>query len=93
MTKPVGRRAPLKSVEENSAPVGTALAVMSHSSIPAKPQVKKKASAHACASFRGSCCKELAHGSGGDARSRISRMVRRLPAAIEGIQSEGGFWK
>ncbi len=92
MTKPAERRSLLRSVEENSALVGTAPAVMSHSSIPAKPQVRIKDSAHACASFRGGYCKELARGSGGDVRSRRSRIVSRPPAALERIQSEGGFY-
>ncbi len=91
LTKPAERRPLLKSVAQNSALAGTAPAVMSHSSIPAKPQVRTKDSAHACASFRGSYRKELARGSGGDVRSRRSRIVSRPPATIEGIRFEGGF--
>ena len=91
LRKPAERGPLLKSVEENSALVGTAPAVMSHSSIPAKPQVKIKASARACASSRGSYSKELTRGSGRDVRTRRSRMVRRLPVGIERIQSESGF--
>src|SRR5713226_1424526 len=46
-----------------------------------------------CASFQGSYCKGLAHGSGEDARSRRSRIAGQLPAAIEGLAARRGFQK
>jgi len=93
LTKPAERRPLLKSVGRRSAPAGTAPAVMSRSNIPAKPQVKIKATVHACASFQGSYCKGLARGSGEDARSRRSRIAGQLPAAIEGLAARCGFQK
>jgi hypothetical protein len=66
--------------------VGTAPAVMLHSSIPAKPRVKIKATVHACDSFQGSYCEELVHGSGGDARSQRSRIAGPLPAWNEDLR-------
>src|SRR5882724_9136523 len=66
---------------------------MSRSNIPAEPQVKIKATVHACASFQGSYCKRLARGSGEDARSRGSRIAGQLPAAIEGLAARCGFQK
>ena len=74
-TKPAERRPLLKSVGKRPAPAGTAPAVMSHSSIPARPRAKIKATAAACASFQGSYWKESVRGPGGGVRSQKSRIA------------------
>jgi hypothetical protein len=89
LTKPAERQPLLKSVGWRSAPAGTEPTFMSRSSIPAKPRVKTKASAHACASFRGSYWK--GRGPGGGAPSRRNRIAGPLPAAIEGLELRCGF--
>src|SRR5882724_10938343 len=93
LTKPAERRPLLKSVGRRSAPAGTEPAVMSHSSIPAKPRAKIRATVHACASFQGSYRKWLARGSGEDARSRRSRIAGQLPAWKRGTCAKGRFKK
>jgi hypothetical protein len=103
LTKPAERRPLLKSMGRRPAPAGTAPAVMSHSSIPAKPRVKIKATVHACVSFQGSYCEELARGSGGGARSRRSRIAgqplsrdlrqRQIQEGKSKLRSAGQGWR
>jgi hypothetical protein len=86
LTKPAERQPLLKNVGWKSAPVGTEPAFMWRLSIPAKPRVKIKASAPACASFRGSYWK--GRGPEGGAPSQRSRIAGPLPAATKGLVLE-----
>jgi hypothetical protein len=89
LTKPAESRPLLKSVGWKSAPAGTEPAFMWRSSIRAKPRAKIKASAPACASFRGSYWK--GRGPEGGAPSRRGRIARTLPAAIKRLELRWRF--